>query len=411
MIDQNKTEIHLAPNSGQWSARHDTALLGGPDEICLNGDVLAIACRNYVDDYTAQNAVIEQYRVHHRSGTAEVEWRGHFPFGGQIGVQQSCRYAANHVRITYDVKWPLRSRVQRHFGVGSLFLPGQWCRFYCLPPALHLAEGWGGQWQEIPAAPEQGERMIGHWHRPPLALVFERENGNRIEIGTGSDLWRWEGCLGQPPESGSYKLMLEKGGIRVVREPLMTCLGAVPPVQQHRFKWYLAWSGGGHPQRVREHGLTRLLADADRRLAPFAGEWPDSPRFLLDLADVQWPETVWKKPSISAFVKQAAGSEVCFESNAFQKLARTLVRQLKNRFSGGELLLRGLMPGPCWDAAHVGPSRAAGVVHWDMSSVLDFAVWTRQQLGADWQVGLDNELMRELPSLSGLFAPNGFERE
>lgn len=392
--ESNKTVIEHPDFA--WQARHDSDRFGGPREIRVGGDCIVRDVDFYVDDFTCDMAVLENFKAFRKGGTAVVTASGHFPFGGQLGFTQTCRYAANHVRVSLDVNWRPGCGVRRHFGVGSLFLPGRWLRYFCLPPCQHLAEGKSAEWHTIPEA-VPGSGMIGHWHRPPLALVFEREDGTRVEVGTGSDIWRWERNLGFGPEAASYKIMLEADGLRFLREPLMTCEEVFPEKGQYRFTWYMAW---GHP------GIFSGSPDDS------AGHSEDVSRrqVRLDLLGLDIPghcRRLTQPVADGEFREQPP----CWSANPVQKAARRMIRKLAGSEESGDLILEGLNPGPCWDAVHVGRGPRRFLPHWDMDSLLDFAVWTRQVLGHDWRIQARCPDGLPLPSVQGLFACNGFGSE
>ena len=407
MIELEQECIRVAPASGLWEAAHD-AERGGLQSLSVRGDELVGECAFYIDDVTLSSAAIEDVRSSVRAGIASVESRGHFPFGNETRFTQVWRYAANHVRITCDLSWPRVAELNRRLSVGGLFLPGEWKRYYCLPPALHVASGWSGGWCEIPP-PGEGPMMIGHWHRPPLALVFEREDGKRLEVGTGSDLWRWEACMGAPPENASYKIMLGREGIRVVREPLMCSLPFVPRQRTYRWTWHLAWDAP--PERLarpdhRHKGRTVTQDKGRKVVLPPPGE---RQALCLDFGEVPWPESSLRVPGMPAYIRGEREPVPCWRSNATQKLARSLVRQLEAQCDPTRLIVQGLGPSPCWDSSHVQRRNRDGRVHWDLSRIMDFSVWTRQRLGPAWEIQLTGcRAARDLPSLNGLFAPSGF---
>jgi len=260
----------IRPAQGDWLARHDASRADGPFELCDGqGEPWLRDVTFYVDDLGADLALSERFRVACKGGVATVETTGRYPFGAGISVKQALRYAVNHVRVVTDVQLPPGSIVRRHLGLGGFTLPGRWRRFYCLPPAQHLAEGRQGAWQDIPAeAPASG--MIGHWHRPPLRLVFERDDGVRVEVGTGGDVWRWEQNFGFGPEAGNYKLRLEPGGLRFEREPLMTCAEVAPVARIYRLTWYLAWEG---PRGRRGDAATAAAKGQKRADNDYAVSW------------------------------------------------------------------------------------------------------------------------------------------
>lgn len=421
--------LRVAPGDGSWTAFYPGTHPGGPLSFQLGADELLRDCQCHVDDVTDSSGVATVARCCRRGITALVTQAGYYPFGRQIKFTAHTFHAARHFRRVVDVSWPKGAVVRRHFGFDGLALPGTWTRLFVLPPALHLAEGQAPAWQAIPAAPAAGqELMIGHWHRPPLALVFERPDGTRLEIGTGSDLWRWESGLGAGPEHASFKLFLGAAGLRLAREPLMTCAEFAPAGRDYRFSWYAAWQPAGdpvpdtapanlQPLPFRDNGDALLSAAAPagqggkgrRPKKPAAP--PAAPCFLVDFNALPGlPPEVRRTPSPAAYGRGERGPGLCWESGIVQKRARRLIRQLAGlRAPAGTLVFRGLEPGPCWDPAHLDKQNPNGQAHWDINGILDFAEWTRQTLGPAWTLLAEFAPGTPLrPVLAGLFAPAAF---
>lgn len=409
MIEHAPFDVVLTHDDGLWSVRHDPELAAGPAEIRINEDVLVRDCAPRIDDLRPDSAVLEKFRAYHRGGAAVVEAKGVFPFGNEIAFSHVWRYAANHVRVTTDFNWPRDCEVKRHLSLGDLFLPGRWKRFLVIPPALHLAAGAKIRWQNLPAETAAGT-MIGHWHRPPLAVVFERENGNRLEVGTGSDLWRWEKSFGHGPESGSYKLVVEDTGIRFVREPLMCCLPFTPPAQQYRFTWYMAWSSPAW-RMAGDFPPAAKVATDDARKIMLDAQSAQALSFLIDFTAPALPNSARKAQTAVDFIRGKTGSVPCWQCNATNRLARSLIRQMQARFGSGHIRLKGLLPQPCYVPGHVDRKNEDGIGHWDINAILDFCVWARRQLGRDWQLRIENRLTDMLPSLKGIELTNGFSPE
>jgi len=289
-----------------------------------------------------------------------------------------------------DIQWPRDTVVRRHFGIGGLVLPGEWKRFFCIPPAMHLGDGMAARWEAVPAAPAVGEVMIGHWHRPPLALVFERSDGTAVEVGTGSDLWRWEHALGAGSEAGSYKVMLRGDGIRLVREPLMCCSAHTPEARPYRFSWYMAWRGSkgqrkktGMPKAERR--LFALTANGELlggdEAAPGFPVGRAGECVVMDAGGCVWPQEWCRAASIADFIRGKRSDVPCWHAGGVQKAARRAIRHLRAGSAEGWLLLHGVSPGVCWGPQHLGRSSENGLAHWDINALLDFAVWARRQLG------------------------------
>ncbi len=407
MIQHEPERVVLSHDNRLWQATHCPQRLSGGNQVVLpGGDVVACDGGVRVDDLPPASAVLDRFRAYHRGGSAVVESEGFYPFGNELRLSQSWRYAGNHVRITHDLNWPRDTRVDRHLSLGDVLLPGRWKRFYLLPPALHLAEGVNPGWRDIPADTPPGT-MIGHWHRPPLAIVCERDNGTRLEIGTGSDLWRWEQSLGAGPESGSYKLIVEADGLRFVREPLMCCLPFTPNRQIYRFKWYMAWWSPAFPAGRQLPAAERIRLDDQRRaiLDLPAGQ---PPALLLDLSALPCPLTARRLPTRPDFIRGIAAGTPCWESAAAQKVARAIIRQIAALPTPGILRIKGLLPQPCHTPAHVDRKAENGIVHWDVTSILELSVWMRRQLADGWTMQAENRLAEILPSIQGIGLANGF---
>ena len=351
MIEQDSEHIVIEHQDGLWTAEHAAHRLAGPQRIQVGGQDMALGTPFHVDDVSDEAAVASRPRAYRKGGVAVVSTSGRFPFGRPLEYQQTCRYAGNHVRVTVDIQWPRDTAVQRHLGLGGVVLPGEWKRFFCVPPALHQASGTVGRWERIPTPPSAGETMIGHWHRPPLALVFERADGAALELGTGSDLWRWESAFGAGLEGGSYKVLLRKEGIQIVREPLMCCSPHTPVPRPYRLSWYMAWRGakGTWTTQVLKGERRLFTLGANGELIAENGEIPSDSHLIdsgecivLDVGGCVWPAEWRRSGSVPDFIRGTLLSVPCWHSTGVQKAVRRAIRQLKGRGREGQLLLHGL---------------------------------------------------------------------
>lgn len=407
MIKYTDSAVVLGHDDGLWTAEHSPEVGSGPLSICLLDDTLVKDCGFHIDDLTPDCAVLDKFRAYHRGGAAVVETKGVFPFGNEIRFSQVCRYAANHARFTFDFNWPKNTEVKRHLGLGNLFLPGEWRRLLILPPAPPLGSAPKPAWREIPPASEEN-MMLGHWHSPPLAVVFERPDGTRLEVGTGSDIWRWQNSFGAGPENGSYKIILEKDGIRFIREPLMCCAPFTPPARQVRFTWYMAWYGKSFAASKSTRADSPLSLDKSKKLA-LPETLEANQAFSIDLAALVVPAAMRKSLSAADFIRGKTSGTACWENNAANKMVRAFIRQLAAKYDGGELRLKGLLPQLCFVPGHVDRKAENGIVHWDMGAILDLTTWIRRTLGDAWTLRLENRLVESLPSLRGIELANGFD--
>ncbi len=415
MITRNDDIFSIIPDSGAWEALHDANRLSGPRSFRLGGRELWTDVQDSVNGMPLAGAVVKGAKAGTSAGCAVVKSSGYFPFGNQIALAQQSVYAANHALFTADLDWPAKTVVRRHLGLGAVRAPGAWTRFFCVPPAQHQAEGRAPCWQDIPTAAAGGDGkplMIGHWHRPPLALVLENADGLRLEFGTGTDLWRWEQSLGYGPESGSYKLLLDAGGITYVREPLMCCAEFAPAPRAYRFTWYAAWEKKHAPPPETPEGLKPVAPDAHGNLDKDALPSDGLP-VLLDFG-LMPVQDGWKRAAQPLeMAREPRRGAPCWECESVQKRARNAIRQLRTlRPGGGTLIVRGATPGICWDASHPGKRSGSLLAHWDINALFDFSEWTRKQLGDAWEIRAESAgPWAELPSVRGLFAPSGFGGE
>lgn len=413
MTDASPDGVRVTPASGAWTAVFRRDRLGGPAALSLGGEGLVADCEACLDDLAGPSAICTALRHGQQSGVAVLRQASYFPFGNQARFEFQHVLAANHLRTTFDLYWPGQSTVRSRVAAANLFLPGPWARFLCLTPDQDLSTGAALRWVDIPAVAD-APVCLGQWSRPPLALLFERANGTRFEFGTGSDLWRWEQALGAGEATGNYQVLAEAGGLRVIREPLQCAAEFTPRARPYRFTWYAAWATPAaaapadalqelRPLCFRQEGdleLAALRADASAAAATL----------VLDLAALPAPDG-WRRTSPAGASEsggRAAG--LCWEEEKLQKRVRRIVRQLAAWRTEGRLLVRGLQPGVCRDAAHVGKSPGTVLLHWDMNGLLGWVEWARHHLGPGWDVRVElPQPWSELPSLRGLFAANGFE--
>ncbi|MCK5803835.1 MAG: hypothetical protein KAI66_13425 [Lentisphaeria bacterium] len=389
MIENDLGRITICHPSG-WEADHDDERFGGPFEIRLGDEVLAQTTSFLLDDVPPDSVVLKKCRAYRKGGIAIAVCKGYLPFGNQIKFAQTCRYAANHARITFDVNWPRAAPVRSHFRIGDLFLPGEWSRFWCLDGTSGT-----GQWQDIGQ-----DDTIASWGTPPLALVFEREDGLRFELGVGSDIWRWQAGMTLPLAENSFRVVREANGVRLIQELVTAAEEVEPQKRQYRFSWYLAWSADLElcDPPSEPVPLTIDLKDG-AHLEKLSDE--DIPCVALDLAALPLP---------SHCLRTSDGLP-CWQSPGTQKLARRVVRQLAGRFPEGHLVVRNPTVGSCTNTSHFDRKGGIEMTHWDLPPLMDFSEWACHCLGDGWDISAEFSNEVEQPSLAGLFTNNGFRAD
>jgi len=411
MIETTKDHVIITHPDNSWKIVHDLHNFGGPLSLEVNQTPLLECQSFYIDDLSENSAVLRKLQEYRKAGQAVISTDAYLPFGVELQLRQTCRYAGRHARITFDINWQKNSYIQRHFGVGSLFLPGKWQRYYCLPPAEHLAQGVEPTWHSINNDPKSSP-MQGHWHRPPLALVFEHQSGIRLEIGTGNDIWRWQNCMSAAPESASYKIIRQKNGLQLIREPLMCCEEFSPKVQNYRFTWYIAWSTPNDNKKDTTNNPTQIPFNKDnsidlKTLKKQLAE-NSTPNLLLDLTKLNFPPHTCRTTTSSNYIRKQTSNQPCWQNPIIQKTARKIIRSIAGNFQEGELTIKGITPGICWSSEHLDRKNPDGISHWDINNILNFSSWLRQHLNKYWKIKIQNNSNWQLPSLENLGADNGF---
>jgi hypothetical protein len=399
---------HIAithPDLG-WEAIHDAERFGGPTEIKVDGLPVLRDNSFHVDDVDETYAVIKRQRLFHKGGAAVVQSEGYFPFGGEIRFFQTCRYAMNHLRVIFDLEWARGSVVKQSFGLGCLRLPGRFKRFFTLPPAAEQMAGQVGSWQEIPAADGRAQ-PVGSWSQPPPAWVFEREDGLFIEIGTGSDLWRWEECLGAGAGQAGYQIIRTDAGLEIVRNLLACPTEFLPTPRPFRFTWYAAWGRELPAAATLPAKIQAVEFDANRE-PKLPAKMGKLPKLLVDMSQIPWPASALRTLSPADQLNGIRQAACCWESDSGQKSLRRLIRKLRDQYPKGTLVVKGVSPACCWDPSHLEKPNRESLAHWDINGIIDLFVWLRHQLGPGWEIRLDQDGTLPLPSLAGLGGINGF---
>jgi len=407
MLDKDSELITFSDDSGKWCAEHPVNGINGPLKLSYKNDTLVTDCSGYCGDRRESTAVSKKIKDYHKAGQSVIESEGFMPFeDGQITYKHSYKYSNRRVRIISDISFAGNIPIKRHFGVGSLFLPGKWKDFHVMPAAGLLIHGAEERTFEIPKY-EDKPIMLGHWHRPPLSVTFKRPNGTTLEIGTGSDIWRWEENLGYSPESGSYKIVLEEDGIRFIREPLACCETHLPANRSYRFSWYMAWRENGANKSLPKHHSIKVLFDKNNELDLTSIKKQLEGKSLFsyatfDLNDLKWNEKQLTSSSPYDFIRGEKTNLACWSNNSVITKVKKIIRKLIEIDELDGIIFKNFTPKVCYQNHHVNKKHENGTAHWDVNGIFDFASWTtnacKDKLELFWE---DKTTIQ--PSLLGLF--------
>lgn len=378
----------------QWVAGYDCTSPNGPLYVSQDGVVFLKNLQNCIDDRPMD---VEKTRANRKGGKAVNDTEVSLYGRNASGFRQITRYGNNVCRVTTDVIMKRGTIVKKYLRLGSFTLPGKWVRLLEIP-----LEG-EAFWSDLSVGVRRHSGMC------PLAWVFEREDGFRVELSAGFDLWRWRnGLEGTEQETlidvREDELFFDRHLVSVPETAQVEtedgeAAGVEPGPRDYRFCYQLAWSVASVKQEAVE-SVPPMVDISSGSL----GELPPDMALSIDLGQLP--------VSALGCTDGDASRGICWESNASLQYAKRIIRQLAAAGDKGWLhIAGGLEPSVCTCGKHVDRPRGK-TPHWDLNGIICFSQWVRQTLGADWRITYESKgIWSELPSMQCLFGPNGFSVE
>ncbi len=380
--------FEIQDKDGVWSARHSNGRCGGPRALHINGTSVMSGVTCVIDGQGDDSLHCRKTRVYHKAGQSIFECDGTFK-GGQT-YSQTCKYAGNSLRVTWDLNWPKNIPVKSSVEIGSAVLDGEWTKVYVVNSTPVDGLPFPGLWKAL----TPGEILF--FDTLPASLVFERSDGVRLEYSLGFDIWRWNHGLGV---EGASTLTVQVGldKVRLTRRIAMTDAeeGVIPEAREYRFMATFAWSWPGMEDMDD-------VADAVELPVISSAQGFDMSSFTGGAVSLDYA----KLPCIDSAKR---GGVPCLETAQAISVLKRCVRQLATASDSGVLVIRNLEPGFCTEGRHV--SKKGERLHWDLYDILTFAAWAKNCLGEGWRICCPQNDWKELPSLAGLYLPNGYVAE
>ena len=283
------------------------------------------------------------------------------PFGSEPSVSRTMDIFSNCAMITTDVK-TTKGISCSDFRVDSLFLPGRWKK----AKIISLPEN-DCRIKEVKGIELDGtEKTIYKSAIPFLAVIFESESGERLEIGTGDDIWRWT----SGPRLGgtsSFAIEYSADGIHIDRNILHRNEVSEFPARDWRFRWYFAWDSG------KKSGNKITAENKTVSFDAYKSKWPDPAKIVF---------------------KNNIRKEVCFCAHISQKRFKKIIRSAAAE-KEQTLCFINMEPHVCEENSHTGKTKMDKTLHWDMMKILDLRLWAEKQLRKT-----DSFLKIELPAES-----------
>ena len=372
--------LDITESNGLWSATHAKGRCGGPRKIAGPDTLVSDFCCSIdsVPDYLIHS---KNARVYHKAGQSIFEGEGAYPTGQTI--RQISRYAANAMRVTWDISWPKATAPKDAVQIGSATLNGKWKKLLTLKR--------DGTFDEICLT---STTTLTWQENPPLALFFKREDGTQVEFSYGFDLWRWDFGLGLA-NSIPLKVIVGEEAVQIIRQvsdlsvaPSEKEEAPTPQAREYRFMATLAWA-------------TPEMDKYTLRAKPQA-----------ETISVPFDDNGLQLNSLPAGAKNltidlAALPFTCMESDALLSRMKRFTRQLASFSAEGSVVFTGFSPTCCTEGSHCAKRNAT--LHWDHQALLSFAAWAKNCLGESWSLDFQFPApLAELPSLKYISLPNGF---
>jgi hypothetical protein len=202
----------------------------------------------------------------------------------------------------------------------------------------------------------------------PLVVLFERNDGTRLEIGTGDDIWRWRQTETFPETTASIVFEKTNGGISVRRIfAKWNESGTIAP-RKYRFTWYFAWENPEKEYFVCNGEEFTEFSFSDKNKISSGGNK------YYKFPDMELPEI------FSAKFADKPTAAPCFHSSPVSGLFRDWVRSAAAIKDGRPLVLGNLKVSLCDLASHLERPQKQKLLHWNMIRVFDFHLWANKQL-------------------------------
>jgi hypothetical protein len=360
---------------------HRHGRLPTPQQLDLGDDCTAGPAICRIDDFSDAMVLADSQRVTCPAGTVTVQSVGRLPFGTAFRFSHSARYTPGLARITTDLTVPSRAEIG-HVQMASLVLGDGWT--HC----AELTAGGLSAMRRLTDEPVVWDTQL------PLAIVLSDGGDRRLEIGCGADLWRWYAGVGGSANKSRFELGRDDQGLSLNRTVTSREETAAVDPRVYRFTWYMSWQVTGITSASERAAIVPewttkgdvCSATLSRQLA----EQPDG-EILIDIGAMRWDKGQLK----------AEGTSPCAAARSTTKRLKRVIRQLQTPLSESDISIcfTGFQPSDCSVGSHV--FRSGQRLHWDLPAILDFAQWTRQQLGPSRQLRVSG--CPDLPSLHAMF--------
>lgn len=342
--------------------------------------------------FSEHNAMISKLRIHQYMDfdACKVESVSVIPFGSEPEIRRSTEFVGNHAKVIVDIDMKKGFPADK-ISVDKILLPGNWQRIAFIEDMSAKSSSANViHWENL----NDEKEFTRNSESPLLVILLESDDGKMIEVGIGSDLWRW---ISAEKAGHNAKFCIKKcaKGISFIRNVVCWPEEIELDTRLWRFTWYFSWLNVNNPIKSVSEKSVGL---------PLPGEKikkVDPPIYHL-------PVSGWHK-SACAILENQPIDVPCLQSSIIKKHLKRWVRSMANQCCDETVYLTGLIPGVCESASHMERPKKQCLPHLNIFSLLDFWFWAYRQFrktGNDFRIVADgNYIWKELPSVIGLNQP------
>jgi len=359
-----------------WSGGHDLeqhvpfCLTVGKEENAISVNLTGVTIGRF-DESMAMPLKAVRHDFMEDDGHS-VETRSVIPFGSEPAVLRKFEYFSKIIKVTTDVrvKAPVEGNI---FSLDELRFSGNWKRFAVIRASGQIRIDDSIKWENMSSSDSvvyESENLFG-------VILLEAENGVRVEIGTGFDVWRWNIAEKHDDIEGKLQIAVKDGDFIIKRHVMCSEIDFIIPKRDWRFNWYMAWDS------VEEYISDDASESSSISLDQF--DWSDAGSVKEDSVIVDAP---------------------CFHSKAARNRLKKWIRSQLNISQGREVLLTGVAPHICSNSAHLERAKFDKLLHWDLPDIIDLWFWANRQLrkkDSCFSIIPDKRgIFSELPSFKGM---------
>ena len=381
----------LILNGGDWTASFNAASGQKMVFSCADREILSLSGMVFgrIEEASGYCVKCRQHEsIDLLNKSAEIV--NVIPFGSEPQIVRQFEFAGNHAKITtdFDLKAPMEAE---SFEIDNLLVRGSWTKTGILKINKPLPETSDIEWHAV-GKDLSWKLVIAD---VPLVILFEGDDGTRLEIGMGDDIWRWRQTETFPETTASIVIERTAGGISVRRIfAKWRETGTIAP-RKYRFTWYFAWETPGRKYfTCAGGGFSEFSFAGKNKILPAGNK-------CFKFPDAELPELF-----AARFADNPTGAP-CFHSSPVSGLFRDWVRSAAAIKDGRPLVLGNLKVSLCDSAPHLERPQKQKLLHWNMIRIFDFHLWANKQLRySDSSFYIlpegDGKIFPNLPSVKGM---------